>query len=390
MSEALITPKMISWARERAGLRVHELAGKISQKEEKLQMWETGELRPTFIQAQNLAKTLHIPFGYLFLKEPPVEEELIPDLRTISDSGLEELSVDLKDVINDSLRKQDWYGEFLKDAGHEPLPFIGKFNINTPTEDIVTDLITVLEINVDDKNNASNWEDYLRLLVSKSEDAGIWVMRNNKVGNNTHRILKVEEFRGFALCDDYAPLILLNSSDAKAAQIFTLIHEIAHLWLGESGLSDLGLNTDINSVDKKIEKKCNEVAAQFLVPKDLLLKRWDNKDYLTSISINSKFFKVSKVVIARRAFDLGFVTKDQYFAFYENQREQWKRQKEKLKSNDGGPPFYKMIPISNGKKFTEAVVLSVFSQQTLIRNGARLLGVKPSKIDNVAVEVGIA
>lgn len=214
-------------------------------------------------------------------------------------------------------------------------------------------------------------------------------MRTSKVGNNTHRILNIDEFRGFALCDKYAPLIMVNSTDARAAQIFTLMHEVAHLWLGESGISDLGLTTDLRSVDKLVEKKCNEIAAQFLVSEKLLVERWESDNYIESISVNSRFFKVSKVVIARRAFDLKLITSDQYFSFYNFQRDEWKKQKEKQKSNDGGPPFYRMVTISNGRKFTEAVVASVLSQQLLIRNGARFLGVKPNKISNVGLEVGI-
>lgn len=388
MSEALITPEILQWARERAKLSIFELSTKISQSVEKIELWEQGKNKPTFIQAQNLAHTLHIPFGYFFLNKPPTEESIVPDLRTIKDEGIKYFSLELKDVINDSLRKQDWYKDFLKDNGNDELPFIGRFNINTPTNEIVKDITETLGLTVMDRNNATNWEDFLKILINKAEESGIWVMRNSKVGNNTRRILNVVEFRGFALCENYAPLVFINSADAKAAQIFTLMHEIAHLWLGESGISDVGITTEKSHLDNKIEKKCNEIAAELLVPKTNLLERWIDKDLFNNISINSNFFKVSKIVIARRALDLELITKNDFYSYYEKQKDKWIKQKEKQKLSPGGPSFYKLLPITNGKKFTEAVLLSVLTQQTLTRYGARLLGLKPDKIDKAATEVG--
>jgi len=163
-------------------------------------------------------------------------------------------------------RKQDWYRDVLKDRGHEALTYINRSNIETPVSEIVADINKTLELTFADRDNVTNWEAFLSLLIDKAENAGIWVMRNSKVGNNTRRLLNVDEFRGFALCDTFAPLVFINSADFKAAQIFTLIHEIVHLWLGESEISDMGLEAGRSSTLKSIEKKYNETAAELLVP----------------------------------------------------------------------------------------------------------------------------
>jgi len=390
MSTALINQNILRWARERVNFEIDALAKKAGVSLDHLLHWEKGEEKPTFRQAQNLAKVLHIPFGYLFLSKPPVETKQLPDLRTVDDNDLREFSVDLRDTISESIRKQDWYSEYLKENGYEPCSFINRFQPDTPTATIVEDIVKTLELSIEDRQKTSNWEEFFRLLVSKAEDAGIWILRNGKVGNNTHRILNVEEFRGFALCDEYAPLIFINGADAKAAQIFTLIHEICHLWLGASGISDTGLNTVTAIKQNNIEKKCNEVAAELLVPvkqlKAMWITAWTVQQNATA---GAKFFKVSPIVIARRALDTKLITKDDFFEYYREQQNLWRLQKAKEKDSPGGPSFYKIIPVVNGHKFTEAVLQSVFSQRTLIRDGARLLGVNASKLDIVGREVGV-
>ncbi|HMM61712.1 MAG TPA: ImmA/IrrE family metallo-endopeptidase, partial [Candidatus Rifleibacterium sp.] len=96
---------------------------------------------------------------------------------------------------------------------------------------------------ISDRGEAANWESFFNILVERSEQAGIIILRSGKVGNNTHRTLDVKEFRGFVIYDELAPFIFINGADAKAAQIFTLVHELAHVWLGASGVSNNGLDT---------------------------------------------------------------------------------------------------------------------------------------------------
>lgn len=391
MSEALITSEILVWARERAQLTIQEFSKKISQTADKVSLWESGVSKPTFLQAQKIARVLHIPFGYLFLNKPPVDEKIIPDLRTLNNLNVNEFSIDLNEVLKDVQRKQDWYRDYLKDNGSLELPFIGRFTTSSSIAEIVEDINDVLGLQFVDRKKVNNWEAFLMLLIKKAEDAGIWVIRNSKVGNNTRRGLSVEEFRGFTLCDSYAPLVYINSADAKAAQIFTLFHEIAHLWLGESGISDVGLTTDCKYIGNDIEHMCDQIAAEILVPASEFKSKWLLECSITeNIVNNASFFKVSKVVAARRALDLDLILKDEFFEFYSRQKAIWEMKKKKQQESAGGPSFYKLLPITNGRKFTEAVLVSILTQKTLVRYGARLLGVKPDKIDKVVNEVGMS
>jgi len=387
MSTALIQADTVKWARQRSLLTIDALAKKLSIKSEKLIQWEEGLSLPTFKQAQKLAKVLHIPFGYLFLQSPPVETLPIADLRTVSNIWTGTFSVDLRDIIFDVLRKQDWYREYRIEQGYETVPYIGKFSLSSSISEIVTDISAQLRLSPKEREQAKTGEQFLTLLVERCEELGIWVMRSGKVGNNTHRVLDVDEFRGFALCDEYAPAVFINGSDAKAAQIFTLIHELAHLWLGVSGVSDLGVFKEDNHNHKEIEILCNEVAAEVLVPKIILKKRWNERISLSeNVDLLAKFFKVSGIVIARRALDIALISRSDFFSYYHQQTDSWLQVKE---SRFSGGDFYRNMPIANGKQFTQAVLQSVYSQKTLMRDGARLLGTNTEIIEKLAERIGI-
>jgi len=249
------------------------------------------------------------------------------------------------------------------------------------------DITSTLNIQPDRRNEARNWEEFLLLLMKRLEDLGVMVIRTGIVGSNTHRVLQVEEFRGFAIQDDFAPVIFINGTDSKAAQIFTLIHEAVHLWLGYSGVSEVDLTSEDLMREQKIEALCNNVAAEVLVPESDILHLWkENISVKENTQTLSKKFKVSQVVIGRRAFDLKLIDRSEFFSFYQHQKEHWIQ----IQKNRGkGGSYYRTISVANGRNFTEAVLHSVESQTTLAREGAQLLGIKTSNIDALAAEIGL-
>ena len=385
MTTALVNRSILSWARERAGLGLEELADKLDNKVEKLILWESGEAKPTFKQAQDLANTLHIPFGFLFLAHPPVEALPIPDLRTIGNQATDSISLDLRDLVNDVLRKQDWYRDHLIEEGSEPLPFIGKYGLDDSVEAVAADVTATLALSIADRATARDSEAFLGLLMEKAEAVGIWVMRSGIVGNNTHRGLDVEEFRGFVICDDLAPVVFINGKDAKAAQVFTLAHELIHIWIGESGISDLSLVQPARPNHGRAELFCNAVAAEVLVPQRDLTSRWNSQQSIDQNAAElAGFFRVSTVVVARRALDIGLIEWPAYIAYFQGQAEIWRQ----VKKGSGGDP-YRTIPIRNGRRFTEAVIQSAFQRTTLLRDAGNLLGISPSKIGRLAQEIGV-
>jgi len=371
MTQALINPALMTWSRRRAGLTQAELAESIPVKEEKVLAWETGESRPTFRQAQQWADRAHIPFGFLFLKAPPQEALPLPDLRTIGSDTPEGPSVDLLDTVRDVLRKQAWYLDYLAEQEREALPFVGRFSSVDAVDDVVADIRRVLGVQVPLKKGG---DEYMRQLVAGADAAGILVMRSGIVGSNTHRKLDVGEFRGFAVSDRYAPVVFINIADAPAARLFTLIHELAHIWIGSSGISSAS-----PADSRRIETFCNAVAGEFLVPELLFRERWKHAiNWITQLPELAASFHVSKLVIARRACDLGCISRDAYVAFYLAELKVYRDQK------GSGGNFYQSAEGKNSKRFSRAVLSEALSGRLLLREAGKLLGVQPAKVRTYA------
>ncbi|NLO19383.1 MAG: ImmA/IrrE family metallo-endopeptidase [Ignavibacteria bacterium] len=381
MSTAFVNHNIIEWARIRSGKSIDELAAKLSPKYIE---WERGEAKPTFRQIEGIAKKLHIPIGYLFLSEPPAEAELTVDLRSFKDSLKKEFSLELQDVIADAIKKQDWYRDYVKELGAEPLNFIGKFNLNSPIKQVALDIQKTLKISLEDRLDL-NKEGFLKYLTLHAEEAGILVIKNGKVATNPYRKLSVDEFRGFALNDSYAPIIFINNADFIASKIFTFAHELAHLWIGSEGVTNLSFADDINHLD--VEEYCNKVAAEVLVPEINFKMEW--KKYSGNLHLRSKelekTFKVSSIVIARRALDVGMIEREEFFEYYKLTKQKWLK-KEK---NRSGGDFLKSFPIINSRTFTNAVCKAVFSEKLMMRTGARMLGVQPETLFKYAKREGL-
>jgi Zn-dependent peptidase ImmA (M78 family)/transcriptional regulator with XRE-family HTH domain len=367
----------MSWSRRRAGLTEAEVAESIPVKEEKVLAWESGESKPTFRQAQQWASLAHVPFGYLFLNEPPKEVLPLPDLRTVGSAAAPAApSVDLLDTVRDVLKKHEWYLDYLKDQERAPLPFVGKFSTAASIADVVADIQKVLD--VFEPPHRQGGEEYLRQLIAGADDAGILVMRSGIVGSNTHRKLDVGEFRGFAISDKFAPVVFINIADAPAARLFTLIHELAHIWIGSSGISNV-----TPSNNRKEEVFCNAVAGEFLVPKAKLKPLWrEVEDWVTQLPALAAAFFVSKLVVARRACDLGFISNDDYSQYYVSELNAHRNQK-KASAGD----FYRTAGSKNSKRFSRAVLTETLSGRLLLRDAGKLLGIQPAKIKTYAEKV---
>ncbi|MBP8273707.1 MAG: ImmA/IrrE family metallo-endopeptidase [Acidobacteria bacterium] len=254
-----VSPDRFRWARERARMTSAALAKKFP----KLEQWEAGEQHPTLKQLETYARATYAPIGFFFLPEPPVEAVPIPDFRTIRDAGVARPSPDLLDTLYICQQRQEWYREFARTEGESALGFIGSLTTETPI-DVAADAIrTTLHFSVEERQAMGSWSEALRGFIEQADAAGILVMVSGVVGNNNRRKLSPDEFRGFALSDPFAPLVFVNGADSKAAQMFTLAHEIAHLWLGATALSDIDPRATPTG---RVEQWCNQVAAELLVP----------------------------------------------------------------------------------------------------------------------------
>ena len=381
--QAMIQHDILRWAVERAQISIEALSKKLSVKADKIEKWVSGEAKPTFKQAQNLAEKLHIPFGYLYLSKPPVEELPIPDFRTIKNKPTHHTSVYLTELIYDLDRKQRWYRDYMIDQGHDPLSFIGSVTLQTPVEAVAKQIRTRLRWDEALAQNKGK-ENFIYAMSRKAEAIGVLVMRSSYSGTGTRNTIAVEEIRGLAIADSYAPLIFINSADTNSAQIFTLAHELAHLWLGESGISDLDMLAD----EEQIEKQCNAIAGETVVPKEHFQNLWNHhleiRENLKSVSDR---FLVSEFVALKRAYDLNYLAWDTYREYYEKLREEWERIK--ATKNSGGGNYYNTKPAKESRRFSTAVVGAAKEGKLLYRDAMELLNMKSFKaFDNFAKQLG--
>jgi Zn-dependent peptidase ImmA (M78 family) len=383
-SEAFINPRMLSWARRRGGLSTEQVAEKIKPvPAERIAAWESTDpekrSRPTFKQAKRLADLLHVPFGYLFLSDEPSEDLPLPDLRTRRDAAGMKPSPEFIETIYDALRKQEWYRGYLLEQDADPVSVVGQFREQSPTLDIANDIRRTLRIDDELRRSAKDTEDYFRLLVRRCEEAGIIVLRNSVVGNNTHRPLDSDEFQGFAQADPIAPLIFVNQSDYLSAQIFTLAHEVAHIWMGVTGVSASAYLERPATDEMAHQRKADEIAAEVLVPAEDFSRRWDEEKVNGPDPSDRlrRHYRVSVFVILRRAYELDKITRSEFRALYD---EHWRQIKPKSGGGGGG---YGPILSRNSYTFSTAVLQSVSAGELPVVEGAILLNVKPMTLYNL-------
>ncbi len=254
-----VKPELLRWAYERAGLK----AAALTRAFPKLRAWERREGRPTLRQLERFAYVTHAPIGYLLLEEPPVERIPIPNLRTVRDRGVVRPSPNLLDTLFLCQQRQEWFRDAARAAGERPLAFVGSLRVGSDVVEAAAGMRAALGFEIEERRAMPTWTDALRRFIQQADDSGVLVMVNGVVGNNTRRKLDASEFRGFALSDPLAPLVFINGADSKAAQMFTLAHELAHVWVGQSALSDQG---PLPSTTNDVEGWCNRVAAELLVP----------------------------------------------------------------------------------------------------------------------------
>jgi len=365
MVRVYIKPALLQWACERSGQAIDILAQK--QSLQKLPDWISGERNPTLKQLEVFANATHTPFGYFFLPEPPEEFVPIPDLRTVSNRHIGHPSPDLLDTMYICQQRQEWYRDFARSTGEEPLPFVGSVNLKSDVIEVARSIRQYLGFDIVERRRMPTWTEALRHFISQADSVGILVMVSGIVGSNTHRPLDPQEFRGFALADELAPLVFINGKDTKAAQMFTLAHELAHIWLGETALSDVGPATE-PSYD--VEIWCNHVAAELLVPLEIIRETYrDSSSLRTELDRLAKQFKVSTLVILRRLHDAGKLSREDFWREYE-------RELALLQSipRGSGGDFYLTLPARVSKRFARALVISTLEGQTLYRDAFRLLG----------------
>lgn len=377
-----IAPAMLAWAAERSGKSRESLLKSFPM----LSDWEAGTVQPTFNQLEEFARSTYTALGYFFLPDPPDIVLPIPDLRTVGSHGVVSPSSNLLDTIATCLDRQDWFRSYLIDQGEEPLSFVGSLSTQVPVLRAAEVIRKSLDFAEDARVVMGSWEEALRILVANAETLGILVMISGIVGSDTHRKLDPTEFRGFALADSYAPVVFINGADAKSAQIFTLVHEIVHIWLGTSALTNGGTDRARSDQAAPLERWVNLVAAELLVPEASITRAYKpGADLVEESRRLSRLYKVSPAVTLRRLFEIKLISWEQYRGADE--------ETETLAHNakPSGGNFYNTAPLRASRRFTRAVVASTLEGRTLYRDAFRLLGFRSQKaFDGLSHELGLA
>jgi Zn-dependent peptidase ImmA (M78 family) len=372
MNRVYVKPALLRWARDRAGLSEEALQKTFP----KLVEWEAGSSAPTLRQLEIYAQRTWTPFGYFFLAEPPEEKLPIPDFRTVKDSPIRRPSPHLLEMVFTLQRRQAWLRDFLIEEQAEPLAFVGSVSLQSNTDHVAAQMRETLGITPDWARHFGTWTEALLALRDDIEELGVVTTWSGVVGNNTRRKLDVKEFRGFVLSDEYAPLIFVNSADAKAAQMFTLVHELVHIWLGSGGVLNLEA---LQPSDNCIEEFCNCVAAEFLVPARELEILWVHAQHeMDPYQAIARRFKVSPLVAARRALDLGHISKKQFFDFYSAYMDDDRRIRS---SRPSGGDFYRTNDLRLGRPFSEAIAQAVQEGRLLYHNAYQLTGLQGKTFD---------
>ncbi len=358
-----VKPELLRWAAERAGLGGAALARRVPQ----FGAWESRQAAPTLKQLEHFAGVTHTPIGYLFLPEPPVERVPIPDFRTITAGQPSRPSADLLDTLYLCQQRLDWYRGFARSEGDQRLAFVGSARLTDEVPAVAERLRVALGFDLEARRQMPSWTEALRRFIAQADALGVLVMVSGVVGSNNHRKLDPNEFRGFALVDPVAPLVFINGSDTKAAQMFTLAHELAHVWLGESALSDAAPDRQPAHV---VERWCNDVAAELLVPLARLRDEYRAASPLPEEARRlAAVFKVSTLVVLRRVHDAGALGRDEFWDAYEREVEHIRG----LRKSDGGD-FYLTLAARVSKRFARALVVSTLEGRSSFTEAFRLLG----------------
>ena len=381
-SRVPVTPAVLRWALKRSRCSIEDFADRFPR----LISWEKGETSPTLRQLEDFANATHVPLGYLFLSDPPEEHMPIADFRRMSKGLSSDFSPELLDTIYGHQERQDWYRDHLLSLGETSLGFIGSVKPSASTVSTAASIAKTIGFSIAERQNLKSWEEALRFFIDQTSEAGVLVMVNGVVGSNTRRKLDPQEFRGFALSDSIAPLIFINGADTKAAQLFTLAHELAHVCLGETALSDTDASNVVHT--RNTEVWCDKVAAELLVPMSSMKKEYQKHVSLPEETERlARFFKVSKLVILRRLYDAKELTANEFHSEY---KKTLAMVKEKTSSSGGGD-FHRSFEKRVNSRFAHAVIVSALEGKTLYRDCFHMLGIrKQDTFRRIAEKLGIA
>ncbi len=390
---------ILRWAREDAGLSLSEAAERAqisalqsrgetpgASSADRLRAWEKGEQGMTLRQLQSLAKAYRRPLLTFFLSAPPVKVRTATDFRTLGDRAVKSESPELAALLRRIETLYEDLVSLVQEEGGEPVPFVGALASAPPIPAAAAMIRDALGFSLTQQLKLRSGEDILRVLRRHVHDIGVFTLFEGNLGSH-HSNVSPEEFRGLALCHKLAPLIVVNPNDAKAARLFTLVHELTHIGLGHSAISNLDFwNLSSFAALNQKERYCNAVAAEFLVPEQTIMERIEGRhmtDPILEVEELAKQFNVSRMVIARRLRELGMLESEDYRTLCSMYKEQWDRSK-RMQAVGAGPGRNVLDKVRLGEKFIVTVLSAVNEGRITFQDASRMLRVKAARFDRIA------
>ena len=344
--------------------------------------WQKGEKTPTYNKILEISRATGIPLGYFFLKKPPVEDLSLVNYRTVKSIELKQPSRALKTTILDMELIQEWLSNQLIKEGYSKNDFVKSLKKNIDISTLAQMIRQKLNIELEWFKECKTAEESFKYLRSAISDTGVTVMANGIVRNNTSKTLSIDEFRAFALIDDYAPLIFINTNDSMNGRLFSLLHEYVHIGLGENSLYNdrCSCHNEVNTT----EQICNAVAAEILVPQKTFINQWDslkNDETTEKIIVKlARHFKCGVIVVARKALENQYITKDQYTLIANNAVKNYKKNKSK------GGDFYRSLNSKIDTNFLNYLISSVEKGNTLYTEAFRLTNTNSKTFNNLKTQ----
>jgi len=385
MATTRVNAEVLRWAREKAGLSLEDAAARanIGSKQglepaHRLAEMESGNEPVSHNQLKALAGLYRRPLLTFYLPKPPAADAAIPDFRTLADAPLREKSPNLETLLRRLQARQQQVRTILAEEGAKPLPFIGRFRLNTLPERIAEDIRKETGLTLEAQRRFADRDALFRGLRKKFEDLGLFIQLVGDLGSHHSRI-EPEEFRGLVLLDNLAPFVVINPNDAAAAFLFTLLHEVAHIWVGEAGISNAA-PFEGGVAANRTEQLCNRVAAEFLVPRDAVLAEWvalaPEIALTQKVQILARAWKVSRAMMARRLLELRQIAEDDWWRLYRTYQQEWRQQREQLQEQEGGPGWYLLASRKLGAGLINTVLSALDSGSVTYTEASRILGVK--------------
>ena len=395
-----VNPAVLVWARESSGLNLREAAHQIgltasesASSEGKLLELEVGKRLPSRAQLTNIAKTYRRPLLAFYMTSPPPKGDRGNDFRFTASAVTSRDNALLDALLRDVKARQEMLKSLLEDEEEATVkPFVGSCSLTDDVSEVARRIASALELPADGTSRGGGADELFRKLRSQTEALGVFVLLVGDLGSH-HSALSEEVFRGFALADDKVPFIVINDHDARTARSFTLIHELTHIYLGQTGVSGSPETVRTNTQNGRIEEFCNDVAGLVLLPKGFALQRpaslstGDDASAVRFIEDTAKKWNVSEPLVAFRLRRLGWISARLHHDLSVRYAERWQAQKANARAanqmKEGGPSYYVVRQHRLGDALMDVVRRTIRENRLTHTKAAKILGVKPGTVESL-------